>query len=105
MRTLGCDRILVMPMYPQYAGSTTGSVMDEVARSLLAWRNLPEIRFVRSYHDHPSYIAALAESVRRHWKRNGPAERLILSFHGVPKFTLDKGVITSYSIHYTKLYE
>jgi ferrochelatase len=91
LRTLGCDRILVIPMYPQYAGSTTGSVMDEVARSLLRWRNLPEIRYVRSYHDHPGYIAALAESVRRHWQRNGPAERLVLSFHGVPRFTLDKG--------------
>ncbi len=91
MRALGCDRILIVPMYPQYAGSTTGSVMDEVARSLLAWRNLPEIRFIRSYHDHPGYIAALADSVRHHWQRNGQAERLILSFHGVPRFTLDKG--------------
>jgi len=91
MRALGCDRILVVPLYPQYAGSTTGSVMDEVARSLLAWRNLPELRFIRSYHDHPGYIEALAASVRRHWQRNGQAERLILSFHGVPRFTLDKG--------------
>ncbi|QID18164.1 ferrochelatase [Nitrogeniibacter mangrovi] len=91
MRALGCDRILVMPMYPQYAGSTTGSVMDEVARGLLEWRNLPELRFVRSYHDHPGYIAALADAVHRHWQHNGQAERLILSFHGVPRFTLDKG--------------
>ena len=91
MRRLGCDRILVVPLYPQYAGSTTGSVMDEVARSLLGWRNLPEIRYVRSYHDQAGYIDALAASVRRHWQRNGQAERLVLSFHGVPRHTLDKG--------------
>ena len=91
MRSLGCDRLLVVPLYPQYAGSTTGSVMDEVARSLLSWRNLPELRFIRSYHDQPGYIDALAASVRRHWQRNGQGERLILSFHGVPRLTLDKG--------------
>lgn len=91
MRATGCDRILVVPLYPQYAASTTGSVMDEVARSLLAWRNLPELRFIRSYHDAPGYIEALAASVQRHWQKHGPAERLILSFHGVPRFTLNKG--------------
>ena len=91
MRAANCDRILVVPMYPQYAGSTIGSVMDEVARSLLAWRNLPELRFVRGYHDDPGYIKALAASVRRHWKHHGEAEKLLLSFHGVPRSTLDKG--------------
>ena len=91
MRVAGCDRILVVPMYPQYAGSTTGSVIDEVARSLLAWRNLPELRFIRSYHDDAGYIQALAQRVRRHWQKHGEAEKLILSFHGVPRSTLDKG--------------
>ncbi|WP_230968976.1 ferrochelatase [Nitrogeniibacter aestuarii] len=91
MRSLGCDRILVVPLYPQYAGSTTGSVMDEVARSLLSWRNLPEMRYIRSYHDQTGYIESLAASVRRHWQRNGQGEHLILSFHGVPRQTLDKG--------------
>jgi len=91
MRALGCDRILIVPLYPQYAGSTTGSVMDEVAHRLQHWRNLPELRYVRSYHDHPGYIDALATSVHRHWQRNGQSERLILSFHGVPRHTLDKG--------------
>ncbi|MCB1961412.1 MAG: ferrochelatase [Rhodocyclaceae bacterium] len=91
MRAAGCDRILVVPLYPQYAGSTTASVMDEVAASLRAWRNLPELRFVRSYHDAPGYIDALAARVHAHWEKHGAAERLILSFHGVPRFTLDKG--------------
>ncbi|MCZ4303528.1 ferrochelatase [Zoogloeaceae bacterium G21618-S1] len=91
LRAAGCDRILVVPLYPQYAGSTVGSVMDEVANSFHAWRNLPELRFVRSYHDDPGYIAALAASVTEHWTKNGQAERLILSFHGVPRFTLDQG--------------
>ncbi|MCB1889105.1 MAG: ferrochelatase [Rhodocyclaceae bacterium] len=91
LRARHCTRILVVPMYPQYAASTTASVTDEAARRLLNWRNLPEMRFVRSFCDHPGYIAALADSVRQHWAENGEPERLVMSFHGVPRFTLDKG--------------
>jgi len=91
LRAKGCRRILVVPMYPQYAASTTASVTDEAARCMLAWRNLPEMRFVRSFCDQPGYIGALAASVREHWMRNGEAERLVMSFHGVPRFTLDRG--------------
>ncbi|NTV09283.1 MAG: ferrochelatase [Zoogloea sp.] len=91
LREAGCTRILVMPLYPQYAASTTASVMDDVAHCMTHWRNLPELRFVRSFHDHPDYIAALAASVRAHWAANGQADRLVLSFHGVPRYTLEKG--------------
>ena len=91
LRARGCDRILLLPMYPQYAASTTASVSDEAARSMLCWRNLPEMRFVRSFCDHPGYIDALAASVREHWEGNGESEKLVVSFHGVPRFTLDKG--------------
>ena len=91
LRAQGCDRILLLPMYPQYAASTTASVSDEAARSMLSWRNLPEMRFVRSFCDHPGYIEALAASVREHWAAHGESERLVASFHGVPRFTLDKG--------------
>ncbi len=91
MRAEGCTRILVVPLYPQYAASTTATVIDEVADCLRHWRNLPEVRFVRSFADHPGYIDALAASVREHWQRNGQAERLVLSFHGTPRRSLDLG--------------
>ncbi len=86
-----CDRILVFPLYPQYAASSTASVLDAVWRVLLKSRNMPAIRSIRHYHDHPAYIAALAQSVREHWMINGRPEKLIMSFHGVPKYTLNKG--------------
>jgi len=91
MRAAGCTRILVVPLYPQYAASTTATVVDEVANCLRHWRNLPEIRYVRSFGDDPGYIEALAASVRAHWQRNGQADRLVLSFHGIPRRSLDLG--------------
>lgn len=86
-----CTRILVLPLYPQYASSTTGSVFDVVAGAMLRWRNVPELRLVRDYHDAPGYIAALAGSVREHWMAFGEPEQLVMSFHGVPRFHLDRG--------------
>ncbi len=86
-----CDRILVFPLYPQYAASSTGSAMDAVWRVLLKMRNMPGIRTIRSYHDHPAYIAALAKSVHAHWQINGKPTKLVMSFHGVPKVHLTKG--------------
>lgn len=91
MRAAGCTRILVLPLYPQYSASTTATVIDEVGNSLRHWRNLPEIRYVRSFADDPSYIQSLAASVREHWQKNGQAEKLVLSFHGIPKRSLDLG--------------
>lgn len=91
LKTQGCDRILAFPLYPQYAASSTASAMDAVWRELLRSRNMPAIRSIRHYHDHPAYIAALAQSVREHWMVNGQPEKLIMSFHGLPRYTLDKG--------------
>ncbi len=88
---LQCDRILVFPLYPQYAASSTGSALDSVWRVLMKLRNVPAIRSIRHYHDHPAYINALANSVKDHWKINGKPEKLVISFHGVPRYTLDKG--------------
>ncbi len=85
LRAEGFNRILVVPLYPQYAASTTGSVMDEVAGSLRHWRNLPEIRYVRSFPEDAGYIEALAQNIRRHWTNEGRPERLVLSFHGLPQ--------------------
>ncbi len=77
--------LIVLPLYPQYSGSTVGSVFDEVADCLKKWRWIPGIRFINAYHDHPAYIAALAASVNRNWEERGRGDHLLMSFHGVPK--------------------
>jgi protoporphyrin/coproporphyrin ferrochelatase len=81
----GCRRILVLPLYPQYAAVTTGSTIDAVAAELTTWRWVPEIRTIHHYHDDPSYIQTLAASIREVWERDGPPEKLLFSFHGIPK--------------------
>ncbi len=86
-----CDRILVFPLYPQYAASSIASALDAVWRTLLKTRNMPAIRTIKHYHDHPAYIAALAQSVRDHWRINGKPSKLVMSFHGVPKAHLMNG--------------
>lgn len=91
MKAEGFTRILLVPMYPQGASSSTGSVVDEMARALLRWRNLPEMRYLRAFAADRGYIDALAASVREHWAKNGRADKLVMSFHGVPHFHLDKG--------------
>jgi ferrochelatase len=91
LRARGIRRILVVPLYPQFAGSTTASAMDEVARAMRIWRNLPELRFVRSFPDDPGYIAALAANVREHWSRHGQGDCLVASFHGQPARTDELG--------------
>ncbi len=78
-------RLLVLPLYPQYSATTTASVFDAVAADLQRTRWLPELRFVNQYHDEPGYIDALAASIRAHWDRNGRGEKLLLSFHGLPR--------------------
>jgi len=80
-------RIVVLPLYPQYSGTTTGSVFDAVTRALSRRRWVPELRFINHYHDSAGYIAALAASIRDHWDMHGRGERLLMSFHGVPKRT------------------
>lgn len=91
LREKGCSRILVLPLYPQYSATTTGSTFDAVADELKAWRRVPDLRMVSSYHDHTGYIDALAASVRRHWQAQGRGERLLISFHGIPRRYFDQG--------------
>lgn len=85
LRKQGMRRLLVLPMYPQYSATTTASVFDEVARVLSSWRRIPEFRFIQNYHDHPAYIEVLANSIRDHWLQEQRSERLLMSFHGIPK--------------------
>src|SRR5579859_4268301 len=91
LREQGCDRILVLPLYPQYAASTTASAFDAVFDTVRQMRNAPALRLVKHYHDHPAYIAALAKSVNDYWTNNGRPDKLLMSFHGVPRFVLDRG--------------
>lgn len=91
LRARGCDRILVLPLYPQYAASTTGSVFDATCQTLARVRNVPALRLVKHFHDHPGYVGALAQSVRDYWMQTGRPDVLLMSFHGVPRFTLDRG--------------
>ena len=87
----GCQRILVLPLFPQYSNSTTASISDAIALATKALPSSIEIRQVNDYHDHPAYIAALAESVREAWKKHGRPEKLMLSFHGIPQRYADNG--------------
>jgi ferrochelatase len=91
LKAQGATRILVLPLYPQYAAATTASVMDDVADWLKTQRNQPEIRAIRNFHDQPAYVAALAQSVRDHWNREGRPDKLVMSFHGLPRRSLDLG--------------
>jgi len=91
LRERGCERVLVIPLYPQYAASTTGSTYDALGAALSRMRNVPALRVVKHFHDHPGYIQALAQSVRDHWMVSGRSDRLVMSFHGVPRFMLDRG--------------
>jgi len=91
LRKAGCDRVLVVPLYPQYAASTTASVFDAVADHVRTLRRVPGLRFVDTFHDDPRYIGALAAVVNEYWTRHGQPEHLVLSFHGLPRRTLARG--------------
>lgn len=91
LRAEGATRILVLPLYPQYAAATTGSVADAVHAWARQARRVPELRSVAQYHDDPGYIDALAARLSAHWREHGRAERLLLSFHGLPHRSLTLG--------------
>jgi len=91
MKALNCDRILLVPLYPQYSASATASAFDSALTCALGMRNQPALRTVRSFHDHAGYIAALAQSVRDDWTGRERPDVLLMSFHGVPRATLAKG--------------
>ncbi len=87
----GCDRVLLLPLYPQYAAATTASTFDAFFAALRARRDLPAARTVRDYHADAGYVAALASSARELWQREGPPRRLLISFHGIPRRYADAG--------------
>lgn len=88
----GCDRILLFPLYPQYAAATTATANDQAFRALMKMRWQPAVRCAPAYHDHPAYIEALAKSMRSSLaKLSFEPERLMASFHGMPQEYFDKG--------------
>lgn len=91
LKEQNCQRLLIVPMYPQYAASTTATATDIVFGELQHWRNTPAIRTIKHFHDNAGYIRALAASVNDHWMKNGRPEKLLMSFHGLPRYTLDRG--------------
>lgn len=87
----GVEQFLVLPMYPQYSGSTTGAIYDQVADIAKSARNVPDITVLKSFHDDEGYIHCLAESIRDSWQQHGRHEKLLMSFHGIPQEYVDKG--------------
>lgn len=91
LKAAGCTRVLILPLYPQYSGATTGSVIDAVCTWAQRTRTVPELRFVNHYHDDPAYIESLKASVLKHWMQHGRPGKLVMSFHGMPERTLHQG--------------
>jgi len=91
LQRAGATRVIVLPLYPQYSETTTESAFDAVAAALYALGWQPELRVVRDYHDDARYIDALAQSVREHQAEHGRADRLLMSFHGIPQRYVDRG--------------
>jgi len=92
LREKGVRRLLVLPAYPQYSGTTTAAVFDIVSRELQSWRWIPELRTINDYHDDPRYIEALAVSVSSFREKQAtPSQRLLMSFHGLPEAMLLSG--------------
>ena len=87
----GCERLVVVPLYPQYAASATASAFDAVFAALARRRNVPAVRTIAGFHDDPGYIRALAQCVNDYWMRHGRPDHLVLSYHGVPKRTVKLG--------------
>ncbi len=91
LESQGVGKVLILPLYPQYSGTTTAATMDALFAALGRRRWLPEIRTINSYHDEPSYIQALAKSVESHWLAAGRGDHLLMSFHSIPRKYLEKG--------------
>ena len=87
----GARKIIVLPLYPQYCASTTGSTFDAIAHDFVKRRWLPELRFINQYVDHAPYIQCIADSVKSHWETHGRADKVLFSYHGIPKRYLLNG--------------
>ncbi|MEJ2142123.1 MAG: ferrochelatase [Gammaproteobacteria bacterium] len=91
LKATGSRRIIVLPLYPQYSATTSATVFDAVADELKTWRWLPDVRFISHYPDYPLYIEGLVNSIKSHQVENGIPDKLLFSFHGLPKRNLELG--------------
>jgi len=91
LKEQNCQRILIVPMYPQYAASSTATAYDIVFGELQQMRNAPALRTIKDFHDNAGYIKSLANNINEYWMKHGRPEKLLMSFHGLPHYTLDKG--------------
>jgi len=90
LRQANCSHLIVLPLYPQYSGSTNAATFDAVADVLKKWRWLPQFRMVMDYHQDENWVSAVANSIQEYWQKNGRNQKLMMSFHGLPKqFLLD----------------
>lgn len=89
----GVTSLVILPLYPQYSGTTTGAVFDAVAKVLMNSRVVPTLNYIRDYYAHPAYIHALAQSVRDKWQKHGRGDFLLCSYHGIPQRYADEGDI------------
>jgi len=87
----GLERIVVLPLYPQFSSTTTAAVFDGLARALQACPDIPELIFIRDYWEQDDYLQALANSVQEFWNEHGQPDRLLMSFHGIPQRYEDSG--------------
>lgn len=86
-----CTHLIILPLYPQYASSTTGAVFDQVFKALQGKRSLPALTMINDYYAHPQYIEALAQTVNTFWQQHGKPKKLVMSFHGIPQNSVAKG--------------
>lgn len=91
LREQGCDHILALPLYPQYAASTTATAVDAVTRHAARLRDQPALRFVKRFYDDPAYLDAQAERIRAFWDAQGRPQKLLMSFHGLPRYSIELG--------------
>ncbi len=91
LREAGCERILTVPLYPQYSASTTATVIDQVGRVAARLRNQPELRFLKRFHVDPGYIDAMAGGIESYWAAHGRPQKLLMSFHGLPRYSIELG--------------
>jgi len=91
LRAGGAQRLLVLPLFPQYCGATSGATFDQVSAALRRLRWLPDLQLVADYHEHPGYIEALRASVMAHWDAHGRTSHLLISFHGIPERSRRQG--------------
>ncbi|MBT3323398.1 MAG: ferrochelatase [Anaerolineae bacterium] len=91
LKEKGATHLIILPLFPQYSSTTSGSIIESIFAEIKKWRWIPSMQVISDYHDHPAYISAMAKNVRVFWAKSPKPEKLMLSFHGIPKEYVEKG--------------